>query len=176
MDANTYGGGSTLKKNKGKQLLEPFVQYSVHEMGGWEQKSTFAADKSADSAASESDSAASESDSATMMTTWLGLTPDPHFHTTNNGRTYLQPQLNKAMRKEHVSESGDQNLKDFILFQRHSWRCQDPYRDNTGHLEYVQDRVYPTNEWPSDHCAISCMLERVTSTKEEKRRRSDGDL
>ena len=116
MDANTYGGGHNLKKNIGKQLLQPFVHYIVHDMGGWEQTLNsvkYNSVESVESAESESESgksAESESvefaESVTMMTTWLGVTPDSNFHTTNNGRTYLQPQLNKAMRKEHVQEKG----------------------------------------------------------------------
>ena len=36
------------------------------------------------------------------MTTYLGEQPVDTFHTTYNGRTYLQPQLNKAMTKEEA--------------------------------------------------------------------------
>ena len=95
------------------------------------------------------------------MTTWLGNVPNVQLHTTYNGRTFLQPQLNKAMTKEEVQYQGDRNLKDFILFDGNGWNCQNPIRDNTGKGEYVEEMVYPTTEWPSDHSAVSCVLEGV---------------
>jgi hypothetical protein len=155
------------------------------------------------------------------MTTWLGMEPDENFHTTNNGRTFLQPQLNKALVKEAVLKFGDRNLKDFLLFDSNMWRCERPKRDNTGRILYLENVVvnfflllfsysfptrctsftccaaallarsktffyllicfspysipcfffsnqYPTRDWPSDHCAISCRLERVPTLRTDE--------
>eukprot|EP00958_Prasinococcus_capsulatus_P017476 scaffold1973_cov399-Prasinococcus_capsulatus_cf.AAC.7 len=46
-----------------------------------------------------------------------GPKPDPESHTTFNGRTFLQPQLNKAAKKAEIESKGDKNPKDFILFE-----------------------------------------------------------
>jgi len=96
------------------------------------------------------------------MTTYLGniiSTPNQH-RTTYNGRTFLQPQLNKAMTKEDVVHYGDRHLKDYVLFDGDRWIVIDVLRDNTGRKAYVEDMVYPTKDWPSDHAAITCVLKR----------------
>ena len=72
----------------------------------------------------------------------------------------MQPQLNKAMRKEECKYKGDRNLKDYVLFDPRRWQCHRPERDNTGNKEYLQEVMLPTARWPSDHGAVSCVLDR----------------
>jgi len=42
---------------------------------------------------------------------------DPLRPTTCNARTYLQPQLNKAIRRDESLSKADKNLKDWIVFR-----------------------------------------------------------
>merc|ERR1712217_449123 len=76
---------------------------------------------------------------------------DPQVYTTLNARTYLQPQLNKAAKSTELAEKGDRNPKDFILFTKDHFNAVEVWRDNTGKGEYVEDMVFPTLEFPSDH-------------------------
>eukprot|EP00928_Gymnodinium_smaydae_P082267 TRINITY_DN65649_c0_g1_i1.p1 TRINITY_DN65649_c0_g1~~TRINITY_DN65649_c0_g1_i1.p1 ORF type:complete len:202 (-),score=35.22 TRINITY_DN65649_c0_g1_i1:476-1081(-) len=87
---------------------------------------------------------------------------DPARYTTFNARTYLQPQLNKAAKSNELAEKGDRNPKDFILFSSH-FKSFGVQRDNTGRAEYVEDMVFPTLEFPSDHAALSADLRFVGS-------------
>lgn len=82
---------------------------------------------------------------------------DPTHYTTFNARTYLQPQLNKAARSNELAEKGDRNPKDFILFTDH-FSLGRVWRDNTGRGEYLNDIVFPTLEFPSDHAAVAVDL------------------
>merc|ERR1711865_55494 len=82
---------------------------------------------------------------------------DPKQYTTFNARTYLQPQLNKAAKSTELAEKGDRNPKDFVLFTHHFARGR-VWRDNTGRGEYLNDMVFPTLEFPSDHAALSVDL------------------
>ena len=42
--------------------------------------------------------------------------------TTCNARTFLQPQLNKAISRDHALERADKNLKDWVVF-RYVFSC-----------------------------------------------------
>lgn len=79
-------------------------------------------------------------------------------YTTYNARTFLQPQLNKALPLEQLRAKGDVNPKDFLLFPK-STSCQQNKRDNTGTLEFLEDTVFPSLRFPSDHAIISATLE-----------------
>jgi hypothetical protein len=107
-----------------------------------------------------------EGNRGVAWTTQLGSRPDAAWHTTYTGRTYLQPQLNKAMRKEECQYKGDRNLKDYLLFDKQRWHCHRPERDNTGNKEYVEGVMLPTAQWPSDHGAVSCVLDRFVMEEE----------
>eukprot|EP00924_Labyrinthula_sp_SR-Ha-C_P000697 snap_masked-scaffold_7-processed-gene-1.9-mRNA-1 protein AED:0.07 eAED:0.07 QI:0/-1/0/1/-1/1/1/0/509 len=78
--------------------------------------------------------------------------------TTYNGRTYLQPQLNKAVGREEIVSKGDVNQKDFILFGSSFKLEESVVKDNTGKQSFVDDIAFPTMEFPSDHAVISCKL------------------
>ena len=50
------------------------------------------------------------------MNSCYGPTPNPKNYTTFHARTYLQPQLNKAIKYSEKDVKGDKNPKDFIVF------------------------------------------------------------
>jgi len=113
--------------------------------------------------------------------------PPEGWQTTYNARTYLQPQLNKAVRyaERATSSLADNNPKDFLLYSEGAFEgagaCA---RDNTGQGSYVEglprrhrvararppltprsaptlSRVgtsIPTLTFPSDHCIVSTTL------------------
>ena len=81
----------------------------------------------------------------------------------------MQTQLNKAVKKDEVKTKGDVNQKDFILFFGEQFEALNHVKDNTGRKEFVEDMVFPTFEFPSDHAVISVDL-REKGTVEEKKR------
>jgi len=87
-----------------------------------------------------------------------GDTPDPMSATTFNARTFLQPQLQKAARIDEKVSKGDKNPKDFILFRKDAFRPQTARKDNTGEGRYIEDMVFPTLHFPSDHAIVSTTL------------------
>mmetsp|Transcript_10630 Transcript_10630/g.20902 ORF Transcript_10630/g.20902 Transcript_10630/m.20902 type:complete len:615 (-) Transcript_10630:306-2150(-) len=88
-----------------------------------------------------------------------GLHPNPRNFTTYNGRTYLQAQLNKAATKSEVRSKGDVNPKDFILFKQDTFVVKRVIKDNTGNKQYIENSVFPTLNFPSDHGILSADLE-----------------
>mmetsp|Transcript_3630 Transcript_3630/g.8334 ORF Transcript_3630/g.8334 Transcript_3630/m.8334 type:complete len:669 (+) Transcript_3630:248-2254(+) len=95
-----------------------------------------------------------------MSSCW-GEEPDPTNTTTCNARTFLQPQLNKAVRLSDQVSKGEQNLKDWIVFYASQLTASNTNRDNTGRVRYVQEMVYPTLVFPSDHAVVSTTLSPV---------------
>mmetsp|Transcript_51607 Transcript_51607/g.122806 ORF Transcript_51607/g.122806 Transcript_51607/m.122806 type:complete len:594 (+) Transcript_51607:118-1899(+) len=94
------------------------------------------------------------------LTSCWGDKPNPKNHTTFNARTYLQPQLNKAVRFKDLNaeDSGDKNPKDFILFSKGLWHVMRTWKDNTGDGEYKEGMVFPTLKFPSDHGMLATEL------------------
>jgi len=92
-----------------------------------------------------------------MSSCWAPM-PDPLRPTTCNARTYLQPQLNKAIRSDEKLSKGDVNLKDWIIFFEQQWKPSRTTRDNTGEEKYTEEMVFPTLTFPSDHATISTRL------------------
>ncbi|CAL1126411.1 unnamed protein product [Cladocopium goreaui] len=90
----------------------------------------------------------------------------PKLYTTFNARTYLQPQLNKAAKSNELEEKGDRNPKDFVLFTKH-FKVGDVIRDNTGEGRYVEDMVFPTLQFPSDHALVAVDLLLDSSERSE---------
>lgn len=88
-----------------------------------------------------------------------GPAPNPFNFTTFHARTHLQPQLNKAISFEEKDVKGDKNPKDFILFFREDYRVVSTTKDNTGDQRYVENMVFPTLRFPSDHGITSTVLE-----------------
>ena len=94
------------------------------------------------------------------LTSCWGDVPDPTNYTTFNTRTYLQPQLNKAVRMadRKTSKLTDRNPKDFILFRAADFVKEVSIKDNTGHKSYDEDAPFPTLDFPSDHGIIATAL------------------
>jgi len=97
-----------------------------------------------------------------LSSVW-GDTPDPLSPTTCNARTYLQPQLNKAVSKKDTFTKGDVNLKDWIVFYTKDFVPVNgsTTRDNTGLATYTNEMVYPTLDFPSDHAVVATTLAAV---------------
>jgi hypothetical protein len=92
------------------------------------------------------------------LTSCWGDVPNPSNYTTYNARTYLQPQLNKACKKEDKRTLGDVNPKDFILFRKKAFEVVSTWKDNTGEKKYVEDMAFPTLKFPSDHAILSTII------------------
>jgi hypothetical protein len=92
-----------------------------------------------------------------------GKNPNPHNYTTFHARTHLQPQLNKAVSLEEKNTKGDKNPKDFILFFDADYTVISTTKDNTGKKVYVENMVFPTLKFPSDHGITSALLVDKTS-------------
>lgn len=99
------------------------------------------------------------------LTSCWGDTPNPSNYTTFNARTYLQPQLNKACKRDQKREKGDVNPKDFILFAKDHFSVSQTWKDNTGKRQYIEDMAFPTIDFPSDHGILSTVIEPKHSTE-----------
>lgn len=91
-------------------------------------------------------------------------TLDVTRHTTWHARTYLQAQLNKAVKSDALGTSPktDKDPKDWILFTKSHWTSLGAWRDNTGKGPlpgaWEDDVMFPTLTFPSDHAVISALL------------------
>ncbi len=56
---------------------------------------------------------------------------------------------------------GDVNPKDFILFYPFDFSPAFVGKDNTGRLQFTEDMVFPTLEFPSDHGILRTTLHYV---------------
>jgi len=92
-----------------------------------------------------------------LASNW-GDTPDKSKITTFNARTFLQPQLNKAVKYNEKDIKGDRNLKDFVLFTKGDFTVASYKRDNTGSGDFVENMVIPSLAFPSDHCILETRL------------------
>eukprot|EP00977_Amphora_coffeiformis_P010943 scaffold2590_cov160-Amphora_coffeaeformis.AAC.14 len=93
------------------------------------------------------------------LTSCWGDTPNPQNYTTYNARTFLQPQLNKACRKDGVCEHADINPKDFILFSKKHYKVVQTWKDNTGQKMYMENKAFPTLNFPSDHGILATIIQ-----------------
>jgi hypothetical protein len=88
-----------------------------------------------------------------MLSLW-GEEPDVSLHTTCSARTFLQTQLNKAMRYEN--RLSQKSLKDWIVVYQHQiLAVSNAIRDNTGKKNFVEGIVLPSLQFPSDHALVS---------------------
>lgn len=94
-----------------------------------------------------------------IRTCWEDGKPLDECFTCCNARTYVQPQLNKAIRSVDKLTKGDKNPKDHILFQRKMFQVTQVYKDNTGERKYSEEECFPTLRFPSDHGIVSIVLE-----------------
>jgi len=93
-----------------------------------------------------------------FMNSCYGKKPNPKNYTTFCARTHLQPQLNKAASITERDVKGDRNPKDFIVFYDSDFEVYSTTKDNTGKAHYVDDMVYPTLSFPSDHAITATVL------------------
>ena len=91
--------------------------------------------------------------------------PEEGGYTTYNARTYLQSQLNKACRADQIREQGDVHPKDFVIFEPERFELASVTKDNTGEGRFIQDIVFPTMTFPSDHCVLACDLQAAGAGK-----------
>jgi hypothetical protein len=96
--------------------------------------------------------------SSKKLNSCYGPNPNPINFTTFHARTHLQPQLNKAVKLEEKDIKGDKNPKDFILFFSSDFAVRSTTKDNTGELKYIENMVFPTLSFPSDHGVTSTVL------------------
>ncbi len=94
-----------------------------------------------------------------------GPKPDPENFTTFHARTYLQPQLNKAIAYSERDKKGDKNPKDFIIFFAADFIVDTVAKDNTGEKKYIEGMVFPTLNFPSDHGVTSTTLVPASNRK-----------
>ncbi len=94
-----------------------------------------------------------------------GPHPNPQNFTTFHARTHLQPQLNKAISLEQKDVKGDKNPKDFILFFHADFTVLSTTKDNTGKKEYIENMVFPTLSFPSDHGITSTVVAEASTEK-----------
>jgi hypothetical protein len=93
-----------------------------------------------------------------MLQSCFGDETDPSSFTTYNARTYLQAQVQKACKSSEKRECGDVNPKDFILFFPGHFSPVSTTKDNTGKKSYIDDMVFPTLDFPSDHAILSAEI------------------
>jgi len=100
------------------------------------------------------------------LTSCWGDVPDPANYTTFNARTFLQPQLNKAVRmaERKTSSLTDRNPKDFILFTKEHFVKEVTIKDNTGAKTYDEEAPFPTLDFPSDHGVVASALRVLMQT------------
>jgi hypothetical protein len=109
--------------------------------------------------------------SSKKLNSCYGPRPNPMNFTTFHARTHLQPQLNKAVKLEEKDVKGDKNPKDFILFFSSDFAIKSTTKDNTGELKYIENMVFPTLFFPSDHGVTS-----TTLIEQEVERTISGDI
>jgi hypothetical protein len=95
------------------------------------------------------------------LSSCYGQNPNPYNYTTFHARTHLQAQLNKAVALEDKYVKGDRNPKDFILFFHSDFEVLKTIKDNTGDRVYVENMVFPTLSFPSDHGITSTVLREI---------------
>lgn len=104
------------------------------------------------------------------LTSCFGDSPDPTNYTVFNVRTFLQPQLNKAVKSTELREKGDVNPKDFILYSKDTFQCESWTKDNTGNKTYTEGVPFPTLSFPSDHGVLSSVLVPVPAASRKRRK------
>jgi len=78
--------------------------------------------------------------------------------TVCNARTYVQPQINKAIKSSELLTKGNINPNDHILVQKDAFEVMGIFKDNTGERRYVEKVPFPTLRFPSDHALVSVVL------------------
>jgi hypothetical protein len=94
------------------------------------------------------------------LTSATGDDPDQTIVTSASARTYLQPQLHKAVTGAEVEAGLDLHPKDHILFHKKRFPgTAGMVRDNTGEGRWDDSiTLLPTLAFPSDHCLLRAHL------------------
>jgi len=79
----------------------------------------------------------------------------PQRYTTFKARTYLQPQLQKAVKSADKIKEADINPKDYILF--YGFKPETWWIDNTGE-RYWKHAAFPTLKFQSDHGIVAATI------------------
>ncbi|CAK0853116.1 unnamed protein product [Prorocentrum cordatum] len=74
--------------------------------------------------------------------------------TTFKARTFVQPQLQKAVRSENLSTEADMGPEDHILAKGAASIFVAVERDTTGDHHFL-DAPLPTESFPSDHAIVA---------------------
>jgi len=77
--------------------------------------------------------------------------------TTCSARTFLQPQLNKAVRGAQLC-IGDANPKDHIIVQSERFNVVSCFKDSTGERRFVEGECLPSLQFPSDHGIVAAVF------------------
>lgn len=80
---------------------------------------------------------------------------------TFNARTFLQPQIQKAVKYDDrkTSKLTDRNPKDFLIFSKSRFsHASDTKLDNTGEGRFQEDLFIPSFTFPSDHSILKTTL------------------
>jgi hypothetical protein len=104
-----------------------------------------------------------------LTTCWGDSPVAEKCRTTCSARTFLQPQLNKAVPYSERITKGGMDPKDLIIFRKSqlepvsdadmgAGRQHNPVKDNTGVIYYREDTVFPTLDFPSDHGILAACL------------------
>ena len=80
--------------------------------------------------------------------------------TTFNARTYLQPQLHKAVGLEGVLDRRHMRLRDWVVFRAGQLAVAGVERDNTGRRGCFLARAMPSEGFPSDHAIVAAAFRR----------------
>ena len=72
------------------------------------------------------------------------------------------------MKFEEKDVKGDKNPKDFVLFYDRDFRVLSTVKDNTGIRKYIENMVFPTLSFPSDHGITSTVLEVIRQPRADK--------
>eukprot|EP00450_Noctiluca_scintillans_P015815 CAMPEP_0194508610 /NCGR_PEP_ID=MMETSP0253-20130528/38995_1 /TAXON_ID=2966 /ORGANISM="Noctiluca scintillans" /LENGTH=534 /DNA_ID=CAMNT_0039351673 /DNA_START=40 /DNA_END=1644 /DNA_ORIENTATION=+ len=100
-----------------------------------------------------------------LRSCWPDGQPMSECLTTCHARTYLQPQLNKAVKKQDLLSKGDVNPKDHILFRKSDFNLVTCAKDNTSQGHFLEQVPFPSLNFPSDHAVVTVVLAPVDSAK-----------
>ena len=64
-----------------------------------------------------------------------------------------------------MKEKGDINPKDFILYSGDKFAAVEgsAVRDNTGDRQFIENLIFPTMTFPSDHAVLSCGIKGISN-------------
>jgi len=88
----------------------------------------------------------------------LGSELSADNYTCFQARSYLQPQLQKAVPFMKIHEAAAKEPKDTILISPEKMKCIKCWKDSVGDGSWVEDQAMPSASFPSDHAIIAALL------------------